>query len=202
MTETRGRVVSIVVALLLLSTAAFAETKLALAPGDSVPLMRGRSWDQHFTITDYPAHRLTLINFWAPWCVPCKAEMPALQKLHEVYAEDGLDIIGVLHDNATAEEVGEFAESLGITYPLILPHTRATKRWGGLAVLPTSFLVDQNGTLLRKYVGATAEQIVGLIYDVEAAMAGKALGPVIIPETPSFATDEDRMESKRREAGR
>jgi len=202
MVDGQKRFAVLVLAFALLSTAAFAQAGLALAPGDPAPPMRGRTPAQQFVETDYPAHRLTLVNFWAPWCEPCKAEMPALQKLHEVYGADGLAVIGVLHDSASEEEVQKFGEALGITYPLIRPHRGSSERWFGLGVLPATFLIDRNGALLRKYVGATAEQIVGLVYDLEQAMAGRPLGPFIMPERPAIATEEDRLEYNKRKQGR
>jgi thiol-disulfide isomerase/thioredoxin len=202
MVESRSRFASLILTLSFLSSAAFAQAGMALAPGDKAPLMRGRTHEQKFLKTDYPAHRLTLVNFWAPWCVPCKAEMLALQKLHDVHEAGGLAVIGVLYDSASEEEVRKFAEGLGITYPLVRPHGGYTRKWSGLAVLPATFLVDQKGVLLRKYVGATAEQIVGLVYDVEEAMAGRPLGPFIMPEDPIISTDEDRIEHNKQQKSR
>jgi hypothetical protein len=128
--------------------------------------------------------------------------MPALQKLYELHADDGLAVIGVLHDNASEEEVHKFGEALGVTYPLITPHKGSTDRWTGLSVLPATFLIDQDGVLLRKYVGATAEQIVGLVHDVEEALVGRPLGPFIMPEKPVVATEADRIEYKKKQANR
>ena len=113
-------------------------------------------------------------------------------------AADGLDVIGVLHDSASVKEVEQFAEAMSITYTLMRAHKGIANKWAGLGVLPTTFLVDQQGTILRKYVGATAEQVVGLVHDIEAAMAGRPLGPIIIPETPAVSTDEDRLKLNKR----
>jgi hypothetical protein len=62
-------------------------------------------------------------------------------------------------------------------------------------VLPTTFVIDSNGIIVRRYVGATAEQIKGLVADVEALLAGEPLGPMVIPDKPSVATEEDRQRS-------
>jgi thiol-disulfide isomerase/thioredoxin len=178
---------------LLLLPATGAQTDLALAPGDDAPPMRGRTADQTFFITDYSKYGASVVNFWATWCEPCKDEMPALQKLYDKHADGGLQVVSVLHDHASEEEVREYLEALEISYPCIRPHRGYPAKWKGLGVLPTTYLIDGEGVILRRYVGATAEQIEGLVYDIEAALRGEPLGPFIMPETPAISTEEDRL---------
>ncbi len=180
-------------AYILLVPAASAKADLALAPGDAAPPMRGRTAQETFFITDYGQHGATVVNFWATWCEPCKDEMPALQKLYDKHAEQGLQIVSVLHDNATDEQVREFLDALEISYPCIRAHRGYTQKWKGVGVLPTTFLINRDGVILRRYIGATAKQIEGLVYDVEATLQGQPLGPFVIPETPAVATEEDRL---------
>ena len=59
-----------------------AKPRLALAPGDPAPKLRGRTLDLEHGHIEYDKSKATLVNFWATWCVPCKSEMPALSKLH------------------------------------------------------------------------------------------------------------------------
>jgi thiol-disulfide isomerase/thioredoxin len=186
------------IACLLLVPAAAAQADLALAPGDAAPPMRGRTANQEFFITDYGEYSATVVNFWATWCEPCKEEMPALQRLHEEYG-GGLQIVSVLHDNATDEEVKGFLDALGISYPCIRAHRGYSQKWKGLSVLPTTFLIDGKGVIRRRYVGATAEQIKGMVYDVEAMLRGEPLGPFVMPETPAISTEEDRLRQVQQE---
>jgi hypothetical protein len=68
--------------------------------------------------------------------------------------------------------------------------------------LPTTFLIDRKGVILRRYVGATPEQIEGLVYDIKATLAGLPLGPFVMPKVPAVATEEDykrHIEQKRKE---
>jgi hypothetical protein len=58
--------------------------------------------------------------------------------------------------------------------------------------MPLSFLIDGDGKVMRRYLGATEEQIQGLIADVDAALAGRELGDPIIPEVPNVATEADK----------
>jgi len=169
--------------------------ELALAPGDQAPPLRGNRPDGEIHKVDYTANKVTVVNFWATWCVPCKDEMPELQALHEKHGADGLGIVGVVKGNDPDAAIQNFCDSLGVRYPVIRTHRGIMPMWRGVGALPATFLIDGSGKILRRYVGATAEQIDGLVYDIEAALAGKPLGPFIFPEKPAVATDEDRRKA-------
>jgi thiol-disulfide isomerase/thioredoxin len=167
--------------------------RLALAPGDLAPEMRGYLTDDEPVALDFTAHPVTLVNFWAIWCEPCKEEMPRLEQLHRERAGDGLEIIGVLRsDDSDGETLRAHLDELGITYRVVRPRPRYLSQWAGTSVLPTSFLIDADGTIRRRYVGATTEQIDALVYDLEAALEGRPLGPIVVPETPNAVSDADR----------
>jgi thiol-disulfide isomerase/thioredoxin len=172
---------------------------LALAPGDKAPLMIGANAAGENVRLFYDAHKLTIVNFWATWCEPCRLEMPALQRLYEEHGEAGLDVVGVLYDNATNETMQEFAGSLGVKYALIRPRVKLIRNWGLGGALPVTFLVDSKGVVLRRYLGSTKEQIEGLVRDTEAALEGRPLEAMVIPEKPSIATEEDRRKAIREE---
>jgi len=176
-----------------------ASANMALAPGDKAPDLRGFLVDGSPLRSDYAKQKFTLINFWATWCEPCKAEMPALQQLYEAHADSGLAVIGVMNDNVSLDMMQSFAESLGVSYPVVQPRKDMGRRWRGTGVLPATFLIDDRGIVVRRYVGATAEQIQGLVDDVEAVLAGRPLGSQVIPETPATATEADRQRALRKQ---
>lgn len=180
-------------ALIVVPGPAAAGSNLALAPGDTAPRLRGFDSDGISISSDYAQHRLTLVNFWATWCEPCKGEMSALQKLHETHAGSDLEIIGVMRDSAPSDAMQRFADELGVTYAVVQPHKEMARTWKGVGILPTTFLIDQQGKVLRRYVGATEEQVLGLVGDVEAVLEGRPLGPMVIPDSPAVATDAYRV---------
>jgi len=181
--------------LLTLTGAVVQAAPMALAPGDPVPEIRGNTVDGQRVISEYQANRATLINFFATWCEPCKLEMPMLQQLHEERAGDGLKIVGVLQESIDDQALSAFIEGTGVGYPLIRPRSNDPGRFGGVSILPTSFLVNDQGKLLRRYTGATPEQIEGMRSDILAVLEGRPLGRIVLPETPNAVSVEDKPKS-------
>jgi thiol-disulfide isomerase/thioredoxin len=102
-------------------------------------------------LTDY-LDKVVLVNNWATWCPPCKAEIPTLQEYYEVHKEEGLVIIGIEAGESQAE-VLDFVKGAGITYPIwIDPHNSALMAFGA-AGLPNSFVIDREGTVRLAWIG-------------------------------------------------
>ena len=165
-------------------------SRLALAPGDQAPRLEGSGTDGVRAIVDFTAHEFTLVNFWASWCEPCKAEMPELERLWQQHREQGFEVVGVFHDSAGNEAMRQFAEDLGVTYTVFHPNRRFLELWGGARVLPLSYLVNGEGKILRRYVGATPEQVEGLVHDIGELLAGRPMGPLVIPQEPAVSDEE------------
>ena len=98
--------------------------------------------------------KVVLLNVWATWCHPCRAEIPALQKIHERHAAQGLALVGVSVDDETDREaVRDFAREYGMTYAVWLdPEERVTSLFRTLGV-PSTFLIGRDGKVLWKHVG-------------------------------------------------
>ena len=182
----------LMLAVLALATSAALASNLALVRGDSAPGMRGRGPEGQRVVVQYKPDTITLINFWATWCVPCRQEMPALQELFSKRSKDGLQVVGVHAGYVEHEDLETFLDQVKVDYPIVLPDQRWLDDWGGVSVMPLTFMIDGEGKILRRYLGAAEEQIEGLVHDVEAALDGRELGPVIVPETPNVATDADK----------
>jgi len=168
--------------LVAFSSASPGLANIALAPGDAAPALSGVTFPiKRLFKADWSANRVTLVNFWASWCVPCRDEMPALDKLHRRTKGRGLQIIGAFEKD-DLPGVGRFLEETYVTYPLVAADRDVDPNWGGIGMMPTTFLVDENGILLRKYVGALPEVTAGMIADVEALLDGKPLPPQVMPK--------------------
>ncbi len=167
-----------------------AAAPLAMAPGDQAPEVRGDTAQGERKVVDFAAKPFTLLNFWATWCEPCKDEMPVLEQLHQT--REGLQVIGVMHDSVENEEMQEFLDALGVSYTVVRPLVRVTKAYGGVGALPTTILIDGEGRVVRRYVGATEKQIEGLVRDVDDAIAGSQLQEMVLPERTNAVTSLDR----------
>jgi thiol-disulfide isomerase/thioredoxin len=92
--------------------------------------------------------KVVIINLWASWCGPCRAEMPAIQHLYEAQREQGLTVLAIhstfqdSEDNARA-----FAQELGLTFPIVLDRDGAVSRIYRLRALPSTFIVDRKGII-------------------------------------------------------
>lgn len=96
--------------------------------------------------------KVVLLNFWATWCGPCRAETPDLIALQNRY-KDALEIIGLAVDVDDPEDVKAFAERSGINYPVAIASDQVCALYGGITALPTSFLLDTDGRVVQKHVG-------------------------------------------------
>ena len=89
--------------------------------------------------------KVVLINFWATWCPPCRAEMPDLVRLQRQYARQGLQIIGITYPPEEKNRVRRFARSLKVNYPIILGTSQLKARFSSEETLPLTVVIDRDG---------------------------------------------------------
>src|SRR5262245_22641438 len=96
--------------------------------------------------------KVTIVNFWATWCLPCRAEIPDLIALQKKYP-DHLQIIGVSDDEGPPEDVKRFAKEHHINYPIVMSTPEIKKAFAGVNALPTSFILDREVRIVQKHIG-------------------------------------------------
>lgn len=118
---------------------------------------------------------VVLLNVWATWCHPCREEVPFLQDVHERYADEGLELIGVSVDAAGEEAtIRDFAQRYGMTYPVWRdPGERVSSTFLIIGV-PASFIVARDGTLLWRKTGPVSESDTAFRRILESALAAPA----------------------------
>ena len=120
-----------------------------LAPDFTLETLDGES----VTLSDLRGQAV-LVNFWATWCPPCKAEMPAFQQAHLDYAEEGFVILAV---NATQQDslpaIETFRAENSLTFPIVLDNTGDVSDTYQVRSLPTSFFVDKEGVISEVVIG-------------------------------------------------
>jgi thiol-disulfide isomerase/thioredoxin len=98
--------------------------------------------------------KVVLIDFWATWCQPCKKEMPGYQKLLDRYGSRGMAVVGFKFDTMRdMEDPVQFAQKIGVRYPLAVATDDLEKEFGGIEGLPTTLLYDRQGILRQKIIG-------------------------------------------------
>ena len=115
--------------------------------------------------------KIVLLNFWATWCGPCRAEIPDLVDLQKRYA-DKFEIIALATDEDDPDEVRRFVLQSGINYRVAMSSDAVRRDYGGIAALPTSFVIDPQGRIVQKHVGLNDPSI----YELEVrAMLGQTV---------------------------
>lgn len=96
--------------------------------------------------------KVVLVNFWATWCPPCRAEIPDLIALQAKY-KDQLVIIGVSEDEIPPAEVKAFATGQKMNYPIVMSSPELSSIFKGVAALPTTFVIDPEGKIQQRHTG-------------------------------------------------
>ncbi len=106
--------------------------------------------------------KVLLLNLWATWCGPCRAEMPTLVRMQEEHRGQDFEVIGLNTDEETVEQINEFATNMKLNYTLVWADTAlqtALLRISKFAGIPQSFIVDRDGNLRGVFRGANPADI-------------------------------------------
>ncbi len=132
--------------------------------GKDVPTRGVVAPDFAFVTDDGVEYRLSdlrgrpvVLNFWATWCPPCRAEMPALDAAYLEYKDEGLVILAV-NQMDNREQVERFREAMGLHMPIVLDTQGAVGQAYWVRGLPTSFFVDAEGQVALRWTGMLTEK--------------------------------------------
>lgn len=106
-------------------------------------------------LSDYKGKKV-MLNFWATWCPPCKAEMPAMEKFHGEVGED----VTILAVNIDARyDVKSYVEKMGVSFPVLLDEKDKVNNDYQILTIPTTFFIDKEGVIRHKYLSAMPIEI-------------------------------------------
>jgi len=162
-----GKIIRIVLAISFLATAlavagcsseanpAPPNVTVGSAPGNMAPDFQLKDLDgRDLTLMELRG-RPVLLNFWATWCGPCKAEMPLIQAIYEDEAWSERDLVILAIDiGEPVETVEKFIQENGLSFPILLDDTMEVAKAYNIRAIPTTFLINENGIIANITVGA------------------------------------------------
>jgi len=158
---------------------------------DPAPDLKAKDLDGKELSLEAYKGKVVLLNFWATWCGPCRAEIPGLIRIQEAY-KDRLQIIGMDVDDDDADRLRAFVKEKGINYPVAMTSVPVRIAYGGVSALPTLFVINQESKMVQKHVGLFDPRL----YEIEA----RAL--LNMPVPASVETFEDTGEVSLKHADR
>jgi cytochrome c biogenesis protein CcmG/thiol:disulfide interchange protein DsbE len=125
------------------------------APDFTVPFVANAEGKPRFHLAEYRGHPV-LLDFWATWCGPCKAQSPVVNRIAARYKDRGLVVVGI---NTSDEEgvAAGYAQGHGLTFPMAYDDRNAAARAFGVENLPTMILVSKEGKLMAVRTGMTSD---------------------------------------------
>lgn len=105
--------------------------------------------------------KVVLVNFWATWCPPCRAEIPDLIALQAKY-KDNLVVLGISEDEGPVDTVRAFVAEHKVNYFIAMTTPEVSRIFRGVAALPTTFVLDPEGRIVQKHVGQLNAQVADL----------------------------------------
>jgi peroxiredoxin len=118
------------------------------APDFSLTALDGKT----LKLSDYHG-KAVLLNFWATWCEPCKVEMPWFVDLQKKYGPQGLQVLGVAMDDAPTKDISDFAQKMGVNYPILIGKEEVGTQYGGVQYLPSTFYISRDGKIMDRVFG-------------------------------------------------
>ncbi|MGH7751352.1 MAG: redoxin domain-containing protein [Gemmatimonadales bacterium] len=123
--------------------------------GSRAPAFRAKHLARGDTVAlgDYRG-KVVLVNIWATWCLPCRVEMPSLERLHRQFADSGLVVLAVSIDRDDERVVTDFTHELGLTFEILHDAEGGIQQLYQTTGVPESFVIDRRGVIQKLVIGA------------------------------------------------
>ena len=115
--------------------------------------------------------KITVVDFWATWCEPCISEIPNYNALRESYSDKGVEILGITVESGPLKDIKPKVEELKMNYKVVVGNDEVIDGFGGLIGFPTTFIVDKDWRVYKKYLGMTRNKKAMIEKDLQKLIA-------------------------------
>ncbi len=127
--------------------------KTLILVGDSAPVFTFPGLDgKMVSLTDYRG-KVVFLNIWATWCLPCREEMPSMEKLYQKLKGEDFEILAVSIDVTGAKAVGPFMKEYGLSFPALLDTRGTIQNLYGTTGIPESYIIGREGFVEEIVIG-------------------------------------------------
>jgi len=130
------------------------------APNVTLNLLNGETR----TLADYKG-KVVVLDFWATWCAPCRFTMPKMIQFHNRHRDQDVVVIGVAVDVTSRAEIEQFVTEMGVNYPIAVDSDATAKSAYQIKSLPTLFIIDKEGNILRRMEGYDPQNTIQTLED-------------------------------------
>jgi thiol-disulfide isomerase/thioredoxin len=146
--------ISIVLTLFLFTAYAAQLVKRQKAPNFSLQSQNGKMIE-----LSKLKGKVVLVNFWATWCPPCRAEIPDFIEVYKAYKSKGFEIVGIALDEDGWLKVTPYVEEVKINYPIVLGSAKVVQQYGGIDAIPMTFIIDKKGYIVDSQMGILSKEL-------------------------------------------
>lgn len=115
--------------------------------------------------------KVSIVDFWATWCNPCIQEIPNFNKLHAEQAGKNVQMLAITVESGPLDDIKPKVEEFGMKYPVLVGNDKVVEDFGGLLGFPTTFILDKDGKIVKKYLGMTPGKKEKIEADIERLLA-------------------------------
>ncbi len=155
-----GAVVAVLAGVLWFASVKLEDELVGVEVGSRAPAFAGAKLDPATptepakSLADYKGE-VVLLNVWATWCLPCRTEMPSIQRLHEAYGPKGLKVVAVsIDDPGKKDEIRKFLREYGLTFEVLHDSLQAVQDAYQTTGVPETFVIGRDGVIRKKVIAA------------------------------------------------